>query len=209
MPQQLVEDILGSLLRNNGGPAPLAAVGRYVSAPAAKLRHAFRNMAREGLVTVASGKARLTAKGESEALRCRRSHRLWETYLERTGTAAAEIHPRADELEHLSGNAADLLDDILGHPLRDPHGAEIPADAAATAPGKVVRLSLLREGRQAVVESCGPAAAATGLSRGEKIQMRARRDQGKTWVARRADGTEVLLSHAAADDVLVRPSAAA
>ena len=70
----------------------------------------------------------LTEEGKKEALRILRAHRIWESYLKHVGTADHEIHSKAHELEHMHhSHAIDYLDDLLGHPIEDPHGQIIPA----------------------------------------------------------------------------------
>jgi DtxR family Mn-dependent transcriptional regulator len=58
-----------------------------------------------------------------------RRHRLVETFLHRQlGLGWDEIHREAEVLEHgLSERVTDLIDELLGHPRRDPHGDPIPA----------------------------------------------------------------------------------
>ena len=147
----------------------------------------------------------LTDEGRNEALRVLRAHRLWETYLQHVGTPEEEIHTRAHSLEHMHDpSAVDYLDDLLGHPVRDPHGKEIPEDASIILPGSVVSLSLLREGRRGSVEEVPKDASLSGLSPGDKIHVGARRDQGRTWVAINEDGREIAMDHAAADATLIR-----
>ena len=71
---------------------------------------------------------RLTAKGEQEALRVVRRHRLLETFLFSVlGVPWDEVHAEADRLEHvLSGRLEERIDAYLGHPTHDPHGDPIP-----------------------------------------------------------------------------------
>jgi manganese/iron transport system permease protein/iron/zinc/copper transport system permease protein len=94
------------------------------------------------------------------------------------------------------------LDDLLYHPTRDPHGQEIPKDPEVFAPGRLLPLSFLRQGDEGVVEKVPE--GFTKLQEGDAVRMAPRRDDGKTWVAIRADGQELLLNHDTADEVLVR-----
>jgi manganese/iron transport system permease protein/iron/zinc/copper transport system permease protein len=203
--EHLVEDVLGSVLRGEGSPVTLEAVAKYMECDRRQLERAVKAMAAQNLLTVAENGLTLTEKGEFEAMKIRRAHRLWETYLAHVGTADAELHSRADKLEHLSAEeAVDYLEERLGHPLHDPHGAEIPEDFVDTAPGNIVPISLLRKGRRAIIARIAPKAADMNLKVREAITMGARRDDGKTWVAIRPDGSEALLNHDQAEAVLVR-----
>ena len=72
--------------------------------------------------------AKVTAKGETHALRLVRKHRLWETFLvDHLGFGWDEVHEIAEQLEHIaSEKLVDKLDAYLSHPDFDPHGDPIP-----------------------------------------------------------------------------------
>lgn len=71
---------------------------------------------------------RLTEKGEREALRVIRRHRLIELYLVTDlGYALHEVHDEAEQLEHaVSDRFIAALVEKLNHPILDPHGEVIP-----------------------------------------------------------------------------------
>jgi DtxR family Mn-dependent transcriptional regulator len=71
----------------------------------------------------------LTQTGAKTALEIVRHHRLVELYLaEALGVPWDEVHAEAEELEHvISENLEDRIDNVLGNPTVDPHGAPIPA----------------------------------------------------------------------------------
>jgi manganese/iron transport system permease protein/iron/zinc/copper transport system permease protein len=147
----------------------------------------------------------LTKAGRQEALRILRAHRLWEVYLDHVGTPADEVHTRAEKLEHMhDASAVEYLDDLLGHPEKDPHGQEIPEDEACRLPDARVPLSYLRRGRTGIVDRVPSKAAQSGLVPGDRIRMAPRRDNGRIWVAVRDDDREFTLDHAAADAIQVR-----
>lgn len=90
---------------------------------------AVKKLAAQGLVDHRRyGPIRLTELGQREALRMVRKHRLIETFLHsQLGYAWQELHEEAEALEHsVSDRFVDAVDDVLGHPLRDPHGDPIP-----------------------------------------------------------------------------------
>ncbi len=70
----------------------------------------------------------LTQAGIKLALNVLRKHRLWETFLHNVlKLSKHEIHQEAEVLEHVTSDfLADKLDDFLGRPEKDPHGAPIP-----------------------------------------------------------------------------------
>lgn len=71
----------------------------------------------------------LTEDGRRTALRVVRRHRLIESFLVRVMDVPRErVHDEAERWEHvLSEDMEDRIDQLLGHPERDPHGSPIPA----------------------------------------------------------------------------------
>lgn len=203
VPQELVEDVL-RCFRVGTEPVSLSVLGRYVEAPPRQIRRAVKWLARRHLLTEENGKMQLTDEGHREAHRILRAHRIWETYLQHVGLPEDQVHAQAHLLEHLHDEATvDYLDDKLGHPLTDPHGTEIPEDIQHVVPGMEVRASLLREGHRGTVLKIGPETP-VDLKVGERIEMGARRDNGRLWIVRRTNGRELALDHHAADSVVVR-----
>ena len=117
-----------------------------------------KKLASLGLVTHRPyGPVSLTATGERRAAAIIRRHRLIETWLVREFDYAwDEVHDEAEGLEDaISDRLLAGIDDLLGHPLFDPHGDAIPradgtvvrepfvllADAAAGHTGRVLRVS--------------------------------------------------------------------
>ena len=147
----------------------------------------------------------MTDDGRVEANRLVRAHRLWETYLEQTGTPQKEIHDKAHKLEHISDQATvDYLDDKLGHPLSDPHGSAIPADVSNQGGDRDFISSLLRTGNKATVQRVGPLADSFGFKPGDVVTMGARLENGTIWTLIAADGRELKLDHDQADSLIVR-----
>jgi DtxR family transcriptional regulator, Mn-dependent transcriptional regulator len=72
--------------------------------------------------------ARLTAAGNSLALRILRRHRLIELFLTKTlDLTWDEVHEEAENMEHaVSDLLVDRIDAYLGYPPVDPHGDPIP-----------------------------------------------------------------------------------
>ncbi len=70
----------------------------------------------------------LTNKGQKEAVRMLRAHRLWEVFLtEKLGFAWEDVHADAERLEHNSTKMLlDRLDDFLDNPKYCQHGNPIP-----------------------------------------------------------------------------------
>lgn len=204
VPQQLVEDVLGSILRAPGKTVSVSTVLAHVSG-GDRVRRAIRSLEKQDLVSLSGEQLSLTETGHREALRLLRAHRLWEAYLEQVGEPAERLHAEAHRLEHVHDEeTVDYLDDKLGHPLRDPHGAEIPEDFVHLVPGAEVKASLLRLGHRAVISSVGAGAGETPLRAGMTISTGPRQSDGKLWTLILPDGSEVALDHHAADSVMVR-----
>jgi manganese/iron transport system permease protein/iron/zinc/copper transport system permease protein len=127
VPQHVMEDILGTVLREEGAPTPLGTLRRFVH-EREKLPRALRSMVGAGLLEGGPAEGyTLTPKGAEEANRILRAHRLWESYLAHVGTPEAEVHAQAHLLEHVRETGAlEYLDTLLGHPRTDPHGKAIP-----------------------------------------------------------------------------------
>lgn len=101
----------------------------------------------------------LTAEGMKIAVWVLRKHRLWETFLmDKLGFAWDRVHLIAEQLEHIkSDELIERLDDFLGNPAFDPHGAPIPdkegnikachyESLAAVAIGQPVRVKRVKNG---------------------------------------------------------------
>lgn len=70
----------------------------------------------------------VTEKGKRSALKIIRKHRLWEMFLvEVLHFSWDKIHDEAEAFEHImSERMEQKIDEVLGHPVVDPHGDPIP-----------------------------------------------------------------------------------
>jgi ABC-type Mn2+/Zn2+ transport system permease subunit/Mn-dependent DtxR family transcriptional regulator len=169
------------------------------------------------------GSLRLTSHGRSQAERLDRAHRLWETYLvEQIGLPSDHVHPIAEEVEHvLSEQLVERVDDVLGHPAVDPHGAPIPRSPIADRAPGTYTLSKLRVGDRARIVGLldapdGLAAALTepdrsvvevvslGLNLGQEVELVERSQEPPLWRLELGDGTTREVPHRLADLVLVQ-----
>lgn len=205
VPQQLVEDVLGSVLRAPEDRVPLATVIGHVAGRTPEIQRAIRSLERSGLLMTDTGSVSLTDAGRHEAMRLLRAHRLWEAYLQHVGTPSEQLHDQAHLLEHVHDEAAvDYLDDKLGHPLRDPHGQEIPEDFVDVVPGAVVKASLLREGRSGTVVTIASALADLPLRVGMQVYVGPRSADEHEWTIVLPDGKRLRLDHQAMDAITVK-----
>lgn len=123
LPQQLVEDILTTILRN-GGVTPLPIIRQYVES-GQNLNRVLQKMVQGDQLLQTEGGYDLTVAGKEEAEKVLKVHRLWETYLESIGTPEDQLHTTAHQLEHIKGGTEEYLDEKLGNPKTDPHGKMI------------------------------------------------------------------------------------
>ena len=98
---------------------------------------------------------KITSTGKLQALQIIRKHRLWETFLvEKLGFAWDEVHPVAEQLEHIqSTTLINKLDEFLGFPKSDPHGDPIPDKQGKIKPQVLIGLDQLGPGKNAVITS--------------------------------------------------------
>lgn len=206
------EDLLIALLRH-GADRPDAAIpaGKLAlqqSHRPADLRQALRGLLEHGLACNAPGGLHLSALGLQRALRVQRAHRLWETYLDRVARVPpAQVHPRAEQLEHLNDPATlAYLDHRLDHPDHDPHGAAIPqSEYAATRPEVMMRVSALRHGQTGYVVAVDDAARLqpAELLPGTQLQLIQRQPAEDRWTIQ-TDNHRIDLTHRQADGLIVR-----
>ena len=205
IPQEVMEDILGVILRFPQNTIPVEEIEKLVTTRNLKIRRAISLLGRQRLIEISNNQVQLTADGRIEANRLVRAHRLWETYLEKTGTPETEVHEIAHKLEHISDQATvAYLDDKLGHPLSDPHGSVIPTDQSQVGLNRSFISSLMRDGNRAVVEQVGEVAQISGLKAGDLVTMNRRSADGNTWILLAATGDVIELNHDQADAIIVR-----
>lgn len=89
-----------------------------------------RRLTEDGLlVHPRFGGISLSEEGRRHAIHVVRRHRLIETFLvQQLGYRWDEVHEEAELLEHVvSERFVTRIDELLGHPTRDPHGDPIPS----------------------------------------------------------------------------------
>ena len=95
----------------------------------------------------------LTNAGRAIALETIRHHRLLETYLAQAlGIPWDRVHVEAERLEHvISEYLEERIDEMLHHPVIDPHGSPIPSREGAIEDNGRVRLTSLGVGERAQI----------------------------------------------------------
>ena len=204
VPQEIKEDVLGAIWRADEHRIGVRALLAKVGFSNHRIRRAIKSLIRQDFLSESVETISLTEKGSREASRLVRAHRLWETYLTKTGIPQTEIHQRAHRLEHISDDATvDYLDDKLGHPLTDPHGSEIPEDTGKQLTARQFKSSLLRLGDQAEICAIGDCAKGIGLRIGQQVVAGDRANDENAWRIS-SDGKWYELDHDQADAIIVK-----
>lgn len=124
------EDYLKGIygLASRGEPVTTGGLARSLGVSSPSASAMIKRLEGERLLERPDSGLRLTAEGNTAALRVVRRHRLLETFLARVLEMPwDEVHAEADLLEHaLSERLEERIDAALGHPTRDPHGDPIP-----------------------------------------------------------------------------------
>lgn len=126
-----VQDYLKAVYQLGGAAdwVPTSALAERLHVTRASVSGMLRRLDEAGLVSHRRYRGvKLTRKGAREAVEMIRHHRLLELYLaEVVGMPWDRVHAEADALEHhISEDLERRLDELLGHPERDPHGHPIP-----------------------------------------------------------------------------------
>lgn len=117
------------ILSNENGKTGVNELSKFLGIKMPSVNSMIKKLADKKLVQYASYKPLvLTEVGKKMAALIVRKHRLTEMYLvEKMGFSWDEVHDIAEQIEHVNSNAFfDKMDEVLGFPKFDPHGAPIP-----------------------------------------------------------------------------------
>lgn len=154
----------------------------------------------------------LTKTGEKLALKIIRKHRLWEVFLvEKLGFGWDEIHPIAEELEHIqSDELVDRLDNFLGNPKYDPHGDPIPSAEGKINAVKLKKLSEISAGETVIMTGVADHSTAflkhlnkLGVSLSAKIKVKETNGFDRSMNISVDGGKTQFISHEVAKSLLV------
>jgi DtxR family Mn-dependent transcriptional regulator len=131
MLSQAIEDYLKAIhfLQLTDKKVSTSAIAERLGVAQASVTGMIKKMAEMRLVEHSPYQGvELTPAGEKIALEIIRHHRLLELYLaEAMGYSWDKVHDEAEKLEHvISEEFEDKIDEFLGRPTADPHGAPIP-----------------------------------------------------------------------------------
>ncbi len=136
------------------------AVAEYVGVSAPSVTGVVGKLAGLGLVVHEPYRSvKLTPAGEKIALEIIRHHRLLELYLSQAlGLSWDKVDAEAEKLEHIiSEEVEELIDQVLGHPTTDPHGAAIPTRDGVLDEVTHPKLHQVPSGRRAAIRGVSDA----------------------------------------------------
>lgn len=217
-PTPTVENYLKAIMKQGGSDGAISTqeLAQYLEVSGATVTAMLKHLAREGWAAYTPYHGvRLTARGQTEALRVIRRHRLLEKFLtDVVGVPWDEVDAEAEALEHaLSERLEKRIDALLAHPRIDPHGDPIPARHSRQA-RVVPRLPKLTEtaaGRRVIVRGVSdsnPARlrnlATYGIKPGTQIEVVGAQDGESLSV--RIGGRKLTLARSDAEAVFVAPA---
>ncbi|MGH3822187.1 MAG: metal-dependent transcriptional regulator [Pseudonocardiaceae bacterium] len=152
-----VEDALRTIFVRSGRGEPIStsALAAHLGLTPPTVSAMLKRLTEHGLLERADDhSALLTPHGRKHAQEVVRRHRLLETFLVTVlDLTWDEVHDEADVLEHaVSDRLIDRIDEVLGHPTRDPHGDPIPSPAGPHDEVWGVRLDMVALGTRFHVE---------------------------------------------------------
>lgn len=144
-----------SLSEWSDAPVTPSLIAERTALKLSSVSDAVRKLTAQGLLIHSPyGSVELTDEGRAHAVAMVRRHRLIETFLVQTlGYSWDQVHDEAEHLEHaVSDFLVQRIDELLGHPTRDPHGDIIPAaDGTYNVPA-AMQLQHVAAGSVVVVE---------------------------------------------------------
>jgi DtxR family Mn-dependent transcriptional regulator len=201
--------------RDGSPPVSTGDVARSMEVSPASASNMIKRLDDLGFLTYEAYEgATLTTPGRTVALEVLRHHRLLELYLKEVmGFSWDEIHEEAEILEHhISERFESRIEEMLGHPTRDPHGHPIPARDGTVDELPTRSLADLDEGDVAPIDHIADEDGALldlleqrGLLPGARVEVVETRPlDGLLVVA--VDGTEQLVGTPVAKKVVVEPA---
>lgn len=153
-----IEDYLKAVYKleeKEGAPVSTGDLARAMEVSSASASNMIKRLDELDFLTYEAYEgATLTNPGRTVALEVIRHHRLLELYLKDVmGFSWDEIHEEAEILEHhISERFENRIEEMLGHPERDPHGHPIPARDGTVDSLPTRSLADLTEGVAAAID---------------------------------------------------------
>ena len=132
------------VLANERGEVNLSELSKLLGVSPPSVNSMVKNLKKQGLLNYEKYRPlSLTEAGKKEAAFVLRKHRLTEMYLvEKMGFGWEVVHEIAEQVEHIDSTVFfDRMDELMGFPKVDPHGAPIPDKNGILIQGSYVKLS--------------------------------------------------------------------
>jgi len=146
-----VENYLKALLAlaDEAGKVSISDLSKSLGVSTPSANSMVKKLRDQGLVEYQKYKPlKLTKQGQRQAALILRKHRLTEMFLvEQMGFGWEEVHVIAEQIEHVkSSEFFQRMDELMGHPTKDPHGSPIPDPDGNISPQDHRRLSDCQQG---------------------------------------------------------------
>lgn len=156
MSTQAIEDYLKTIykLAASKKKVSTSAIAKRLGVAQASVTGMLKKLSDMKLIEYSPYKdIKLTEAGKKIALETIRHHRLLELYLkEAMGYSWDRVHEEAEHLEHhISEEFEEKMDEFLGRPTVDPHGAPIPTKDGKIREENYKVLSEVEPGTRAVI----------------------------------------------------------
>lgn len=152
----LIEDYLKVIYKlSKTGQVTTSRIANALGVTPASVTTMLKKLSKLNLIKYTPYKSiTLTKTGKKMALEVLRHHRLLELYLSQSlGMPLSKVHTEADRLEHfISEEFEDKISELLGRPIKDPHGAPIPTKDGRVLESSLSRLSDTEEGDTVVIK---------------------------------------------------------
>ncbi len=150
------EDYLKSIykLQEKDGKVSTGILAAYLDVKPASATGMIKKLETMNLVSYERYRGvTLTDAGKAVALEVIRHHRLLELYLFKAlGVPWDGVHAEAEKLEHvISEDMEARMDEFLGYPTADPHGAPIPDKNGVLVQTEYVPMTALKNGQSCVI----------------------------------------------------------
>lgn len=156
MATESVEQYLQTICRlsSEQNPVALSVLADQLGISSVSANEMIKKLVARNLVTYEPYRGvRLTAEGQTQALRVIRRHRLWERFLaDVLGLPWERVHEEACQLEHATSSLVEeKLAQFLGEPETCPHGYPVVGAGCGCRDEEDLLLSELEPGQRAVV----------------------------------------------------------
>lgn len=216
MASQTEENYLKSLfnLANEAGEVNISELAQQMQVSMPTVNSMVKTLQKNGWLIYEKYKpVTLTQEGKKEAALVIRKHRLTEMFLvKKMGFGWEEVHEIAEQVEHIHApKFFDRMDEMMGHPLLDPHGSPIPdklgriqevnyMPLSKCKTGQIVNLAALTNSSTEFLEFLN----SRELSLGKELKIISKESYDQSMVVNYENHPSETLSEKVSDRLLVR-----